>query len=181
MDQKPDQIPQSESAVANPVYAGFWIRLGASTIDSILFLVLIIPLLIGIYGIDYLLDLVRIVEDLNRALQLWEKTGNPPMNLILSAKTEGGVWEFLITWVMPAVVIIVFWIYRSATPGKMMVRVKIADAKTGHEPSTGQVIWRYFGYFVSIIPFMLGILWVAFDKRKQGWHDKLAGTIVVKT
>jgi len=30
-------------------------------------------------------------------------------------------------------------------------------------------------------PFFLGIFWVAFDKKKQGWHDKLAGTVVVKT
>ncbi|MGR3985112.1 MAG: RDD family protein, partial [Gammaproteobacteria bacterium] len=28
--------------------------------------------------------------------------------------------------------------------------------------------------------FGLGLLWVAFDKRKQGWHDKLAGTVVIK-
>jgi uncharacterized RDD family membrane protein YckC len=27
---------------------------------------------------------------------------------------------------------------------------------------------------------MLGIIWVAFDKRKQGFHDKLAGTLVVR-
>lgn len=135
------------------MYAGFWIRLGASTIDSILLLLLIIPLLIGTYGMDS----------------------------ILSGKTDGGVSEFLITWVMPAVVVIVFWIFRSATPGKMILRLKIADATTGGEPSTGQLIGRYFAYFLSTIPLMLGFLWVAFDKRKQGWHDKLAGTIVVRT
>ena len=135
------------------MYAGFWIRLGASTIDSILLLLLIIPLLIGVYGLDS----------------------------ILSGKTDGGVSEFLITWVMPAVVVIVFWVFRSATPGKMIVHIKIADAKTGGEPSTGQLIGRYFAYFLSTIPLLLGFLWVAFDKRKQGWHDKLAGTIVVKT
>jgi uncharacterized RDD family membrane protein YckC len=33
---------------------------------------------------------------------------------------------------------------------------------------------------VSIIPFGLGLLWVAFDSRKQGWHDKLAHTLVVR-
>ena len=135
------------------MYAGFWIRLGASTIDSILLLLVIVPLLIGTYGMDS----------------------------ILSGTTDGGVSEFLITWVMPAVVVIVFWIFRSATPGKMIARIKIADAKTGGEPSTGQVIGRYFACFLSTIPLMLGFLWVAFDKRKQGWHDKLAGTIVVKT
>jgi uncharacterized RDD family membrane protein YckC len=47
-------------------------------------------------------------------------------------------------------------------------------------PSTGQLVGRYLAYYVSIIPFMAGILWVAFDPRKQGWHDKLAGTVVVR-
>jgi len=86
----------------------------------------------------------------------------------------------LINWVLPAVVIIVFWIYRSATPGKMILKLKIIDAKTGGKISTGQCIGRYFAYYVSIIPFMLGIIWVGFDDRKQGWHDKLAGTLVVR-
>ena len=44
----------------------------------------------------------------------------------------------------------------------------------------GQLIGRYFGYLLSVIPFGLGLLWVAFDKKKQGWHDKMSGTIVVR-
>ncbi|MDH4312499.1 MAG: RDD family protein, partial [Gammaproteobacteria bacterium] len=36
------------------------------------------------------------------------------------------------------------------------------------------------GYYVSMLPLMAGIVWVAFDPRKQGWHDKLAGTVVVR-
>ncbi|RYY81863.1 MAG: RDD family protein, partial [Comamonadaceae bacterium] len=35
-------------------------------------------------------------------------------------------------------------------------------------------------YFVSAIPLCIGFLWVAWDPRKQGWHDKLAGTVVVR-
>jgi uncharacterized RDD family membrane protein YckC len=62
----------------------------------------------------------------------------------------------------------------------MMVKVKIVDAKTGEQPSTGQCIGRYFAYFVSSIPLGLGIIWVAFDKRKRGWHDMLAGTVVIR-
>jgi len=27
---------------------------------------------------------------------------------------------------------------------------------------------------------LLGLVWVAFDRRKQGWHDKLAGTVVIR-
>jgi len=43
------------------------------------------------------------------------------------------------------------------------------------------MIGRYFAYFISTIPLCLGFLWITFDRKKQGWHDKLAGTVVVRT
>jgi uncharacterized RDD family membrane protein YckC len=91
-----------------------------------------------------------------------------------------GAADVLISWVLPSVAVIVFWVYRSATPGKMMLSLRIVDAGSGESPGFGQSIGRYFGYFVSTIPFCLGLIWVAFDPRKQGWHDKLAGTVVVR-
>lgn len=132
-------------------YVGFWARTGASIIDSILLVMVIWPLLIGIYGWKYL-----------------DKT-----ELIL------GPADFFISWLLPVVLVICFWVYKQATPGKMLVSAKIVDAKTGGVPSTGQLVGRYFAYLVSYLSLGLGFLWVAFDKRKQGWHDKLAGTVVV--
>jgi len=88
--------------------------------------------------------------------------------------------DFMLSWVAPAVVVIAFWIMRQATPGKMALQLRILDANTGAAPSTGQCIGRYFAYFVSLIPIGLGLVWVGFDARKQGWHDKLAGTVVVR-
>lgn len=134
-------------------YAGFWIRVGASILDSLLFLVITAPLMVMIYGWEY-----------------YDEGG--PMVM--------GSADFLISWVFPAVVVISFWVYRQATPGKMAVSAKIVDATTGEPPSTGQMIGRYLGYYISIIPLFLGIIWVAFDKRKQGWHDKLANTVVIR-
>jgi len=139
--------------MAGVEYAGFWIRVGASMIDSILIMLLTSPIAYFIYGAGYFTD---------------------------NDKLVAGGWDFLITWVLPAVAIIVFWIYRSATPGKIMLGIHIVDAETGARPSTGQFIGRYFAYYISAIPFMLGFLWIAFDKRKQGWHDKLAGTVVIE-
>lgn len=134
-------------------YAGFWIRTGASIIDTILILAIIWPILAAIYGADY-----------------W--SGDSFVN---------GVWDVLFGYILPAVAVILFWIYRSATPGKMLLRLTIVDAKTGAKPSTGQFIVRYLGYYVSAIPLFLGLVWVAIDKRKQGWHDKLAGTVVIRS
>lgn len=133
-------------------FAGFWSRTGATIIDTFLLMLITAPILISIYGSDY----------------------------FTSDDFIAGSWDFLISWVLPAIVTIVFWIYRAATPGKMAIKAKILDANTGRAASTGQLIGRYLAYFVSILPLFLGIFWVAFDKRKQGWHDKLAGTVVVK-
>ncbi|MBN2178773.1 MAG: RDD family protein [Deltaproteobacteria bacterium] len=133
-------------------YGGFWIRFVATLIDSILLILISYPLLLMLYGKDY----------------------------FATGTIIKGPADFLISWVLPAVAIIVFWSYRSATPGKMICSLEIVDAKTGGKPSTGQFIGRYFAYFVSTIPFCIGFLWVAFDRRKQSWHDKLAGTVVVR-
>ncbi len=133
-------------------YAGFWIRVWATIIDSILLAIIIGPLLITVYGREY----------------------------FVSEKFMAGPMDFLISWVLPVVAIIAFWVYKSATPGKMAISAKIVDARTGSKPSNGQFVGRYFAYFVSTIPLCLGFLWVAFDSMKQGWHDKLAGTVVVR-
>ncbi len=133
-------------------YGGFWIRLVASLIDTLLMLMVLVPVLSLVYGTSF-----------------WTGGGTTP-----------GLWSFLLNYVFPAVAVILFWVYKSATPGKMALHLKIVDANTGEKPSTGQLVGRYFAYYLSTIPLLLGFIWVAFDQRKQGWHDKLAGTVVVK-
>ena len=88
--------------------------------------------------------------------------------------------DFLIQCVLPAVAAIVFWKYKSATPGKMVLSLKIVDAQTGGGLSLGKCVVRYFAYLVSMLSLGLGFLWIAFDKRKQSWHNKLAGTVVIR-
>lgn len=88
--------------------------------------------------------------------------------------------DFLLTYIFPVVATILFWFWKQATPGKMLLAAKIVDEKTGGEPSIEQYLIRYIGYVVSIVPLFLGVIWVAFDSKKQGWHDKMAGTVVVR-
>lgn len=135
-------------------YVGFWARVLASIIDTILLMIASAPLASIIYGHGYF------------AYDYTASTNSP-----------GG---FLINFVLPAVIVIAFWSMKHATPGKMAIGARIVDAKTGGAPSLAQHVIRYLGYFVSIFPACLGLLWVAFDSRKQGWHDKLAGTVVVR-
>jgi uncharacterized RDD family membrane protein YckC len=86
----------------------------------------------------------------------------------------------VINWVPPAVAVLLFWHFKSATPGKMVISAVIVDARTFGPPTTGQLVVRYVGYYVSTIVLCLGHLWIAFDPRKQGWHDKMANTVVIR-
>jgi len=133
-------------------YVGFWARVGATFIDVFLLLVVTMPPLLAFYGMAYF-DGDELIK---------------------------GPVDFILNYVFPVVAIVLFWRYKQATPGKMAIRAKVVDAKTGGVPSVGQCIGRYFAYFLSTIPLGLGYLWVAFDPKKQAWHDKLAGTVVVR-
>jgi len=133
-------------------YAGFWVRVWASLIDTVLLCILIYPPLMAIYGSSY-----------------WDNEAliHGPADLLLS-------------YVVPALIVIVLWSKLSTTPGKMAVGARIVDARTGAKPTTTQFLIRYVGYYLSMIGFFLGFVWVGLDSRKQGWHDKLAGTAVVR-
>ena len=75
--------------------------------------------------------------------------------------------------------IIVFWSVKGQTPGKMIMGIKIISTD-GSSIGVGKAILRLIGYAISGIVFYLGFLWIIWDKDKQGWHDKIAGTYVVK-
>ena len=62
----------------------------------------------------------------------------------------------------------------------MAISARVVDASTGSRRSFDQYIGRYLGYFVSVFPAFLGIIWVGLDQLRQGWHDKLAGTVIVR-
>ena len=146
-----ENVQNNDQAVQKMEYVGFWKRVLASLIDTLIIVIVTLPLLWAFYGSAY----------------------------FTSDKTVHGIADVLISYVLPALFVIVFWHFKSATPGKMAIGARIVDATTGKPPSTGQLIGRYFAYFVSIIPLCLGLIWVGIDRRKQGWHDKLANTVVI--
>ena len=133
-------------------YVGFWARVAASLVDTVLLCIILYPVLTMIYGREY-----------------WT-----------SASLIRGPADLVLQWVLPPLAIIAFWIARQATPGKMLIGAKIVDAETGAPLTRGQAIGRYLGYYVSLFGLGLGFFWVGWDKRKQGWHDKLAGTVVIR-
>ena len=132
-------------------YAGFWVRFWAACIDELLLALLSVPLLYYLYGPGIF----------------------TAKELCLDSR------HFFISHIVPAVATVIFWRRLAATPGKMVISAKVVDAQTGQKLTMGQCIVRYLAYMLSALPFFLGFIWMAFDSKKQGWHDKLAGTLVV--
>jgi uncharacterized RDD family membrane protein YckC len=133
-------------------YAGFWIRVVAALLDTLWLMPLTLALGWMIYGATY----------------------------FQTASLMMGWADFFISYVLPFLLTLAFWTYKAATPGKMILGLRIADAETGEPVSKGRLVGRYLGYFVSMLPLMLGIMWVGWDRRKQGWHDKIARTVVIR-
>jgi uncharacterized RDD family membrane protein YckC len=133
-------------------YVGFWARAVATLIDLLLLFAAAAPFFLGSHDVDY--------------VDHFEVLARPA--------------EFLVSFLLPATVVIGFWSMRNATPGKMLIGARIVDSRTGEPPTLGQYMVRYAGYLLAALPLMLGFLWVGFDRKKQGWHDKLTRTMVVR-
>ena len=133
---------------------GFWMRFFAFLVDSVITFAVLVPLLLAIYGRQYF----------------------DPERMLSGA--SAGIWDTVIQLLLVAVGIL-FWRYRGATPGKMLISARIVDAQSGEPPSTGRLILRFLAYLVSMLPLGLGFAWIAFDRRKQGFHDKIARTLVI--
>jgi uncharacterized RDD family membrane protein YckC len=141
----------------NDDYAGFWIRTSACLIDLILFSIIFVPVLWGIYG---------------------ESVFNT--ETYLGAFIPAGIWDFLIQWILIPIIIAKFWVRYSATPGQMLFNIRVLDSSTRHSLTVGQGIIRLLTSTLSFYCFFIGCIWVAFSRKKQSWHDLIAGTIVVR-
>jgi len=126
--------------------AGFWIRVLAFLIDSVILAVI-----------------------------------NLVVNAVLNQSTTGRTG---IQTLLGIIYFTYFWSGSSLWPGQTVgdkllnLRVIKTD---GSDLSIVQAFIRYVGLFISFIVILIGVIWVAFDPNKQGWHDKIAGTYVVKT
>jgi uncharacterized RDD family membrane protein YckC/uncharacterized Zn finger protein (UPF0148 family) len=65
------------------------------------------------------------------------------------------------------------------TIGKWICGLKVVQ-KNGDPLGLGRAFLRWFGYWVSGFLFFFGFIWIAFSKQKQGWHDKIAGSYVIR-
>ncbi len=150
--------PTPGPAAADLPKAGFWIRVVASLVDTAL-----------VSGAQMLLGFALLAAVL-------AITGD--------AGDEAQAMGMMITWFFgPALGVayyVVFTGYCGQTPGKMAVRVKVIRTD-GSDIGYGRALLREtLGKFVSALILGIGYLMVAFDGQKQGLHDRIADTYVIK-
>lgn len=148
---KADLGYQNELDVSDIEYAGFWRRTAAHFIDGVIVLIILVPTLFLFFSSN-----VAQYGDVSAAISI------------------------LIQYVITPIVVIAFWKKKGGTPGKLLMGVKVVSANTLETASTGRLIIRYLGYIPSSLVLFIGFIWVAFDEKKRGWHDLLAGTVVIK-
>ena len=158
----------AESEENNIEYATFNSRMIASVIDTILSAALLVPLLSIInnaMGLATNLDQQAVIHMSEEQM----------VQLMLEVMKSSSIQMLIF-----GAIVIIFWHYRGATPGKMIMRISVVNAKTLEKLSFTRSIVRFFAYNISALPLCLGFIWIFYDKKGQGFHDKIAGSVVIK-
>ncbi len=157
----PPYVPAPPYGAVSPTaargYAGFWIRFAAYLIDAVI-----------AGGVAYG------VLAVTKPIQCITVDGT---TCVAGTTTISPLFYAIIA--IPVVYSIVLWAV-GGTIGQRAFRLRVVDAKTGGNLGFGKSILRYVGFIISTIPIYLGLIWAGFDSRKQGWHDKIAGSLVVR-
>jgi len=144
-------------------YGGFWRRAVAILIDAVV--ILFISMFILLIGVFALLFSRFTPEELPGLI------------------TYGGPFFLIYTGATSFVTKFLYFVYfhgvGGRTPGKMVMGLRVRPLD-GSPMTFGLAFLRWVGYVVSLLPCYLGFLWVAVDRRKRGWHDYIAGTVVIR-
>lgn len=91
-----------------------------------------------------------------------------------------GLMIFVVNMVVNLGYSIGFLIWRGATPGKMALGLVVVNTELGKISFIKAALRETIGRFLAVLVIGLGYLWIIWDEKKQGWHDKIAGTLVVE-
>lgn len=148
------------SSITTPRFAGFWFRTLAVVIDIVLCQVAIVIL---VFPLGFVLGA--------------SMAGSSSLSEIeTAAEGLGSVLGVLIQWLWFTIPESSKW---QATIGKKIVGLKVTD-ENGERIGFGKANGRYWSKILSALILFVGFLMVAFTAKKQGLHDKIAGTLVVK-
>jgi uncharacterized RDD family membrane protein YckC len=73
-----------------------------------------------------------------------------------------------------------FWARGGQTPGMRPFSLRVVRDSDGGPIGWGTALLRLVGLWVAGVVFYIGFIWIFIDKRRRGWQDLIAGTIVVK-
>ncbi len=156
--------PQSYGYAPQVTYGGFWIRFVAYIIDAI---IIFVPVFI----------LAVIVSAVTGAAII--STGSTSDNTVAAASTGAQLLVQVIGFVITVGYFVYFW-GTGSTLGMRVFHLRVADANTGAPIGYGRAALRYVGLVISAFVCYIGLIWAAFDGRKQGWHDKIASSVVLQ-
>jgi uncharacterized RDD family membrane protein YckC len=147
-------------------YAGFWSRFGAWFLDSF------------IGGIIAAIPAVAI-GFLTYALAGPAESGDLAPGETDPAETAGFIAGYTVYFVLLSAYL---WLGNAygGTFGKRIFGLRVVLESNGEEIGLGRSFVRLIVYYVGYAIFYLGLLWMIWDKKKQTWHDKSAGSIVIK-
>jgi len=91
--------------------------------------------------------------------------------------TLGGILAFL--GVLVSVAYFTYFFGNGQTPGMKAMKIKLIGTDGTYPIGYGKGFLRWIGMIISAVVILLGYVWILIDKKKQGWHDKIAGTYVV--
>lgn len=168
-------------------YASFNRRLFATSIDLLVLVMIMLPvsIILGLFEIHStsLTELLKEYID-QQSPGVQPMSWNSITNMISFLSQHGMLAYYLIAnYVVPIMVmscyLLFFWMRYNATPGKMLTKCEIVDAKTLGMPTKKQYVLRFIGYILSTLTLTIGFLVIGANKRKRGLHDFVAGTVVV--
>lgn len=144
-------------------YAGFLRRFAATLIDTLILVIILTPLTYFFSGSGDYPELAGKAE------------------MAAQAGDAGFGWAtLLINDLLPMVLVIFFWVRYRGTPGKHLMDCQVVDATTFDNLSVRQAVLRYVGYFLSLLPLGLGFFWMIRDRKRRGFHDLIAHTVVIQ-
>jgi uncharacterized RDD family membrane protein YckC len=130
---------------------------------------------LGIFDFSALMEMMD-----DPALQ----AGGEPDPELAALVAQSMMQQFSILWLVSFVL---NWLYEAiltssamqATPGKMAFGLRVTTVD-GEQIGFGRATGRFFGKIVSSLILCIGFIMIAFSARKQGLHDMMAGTVVVR-
>jgi len=161
-------------------YAGFQQRMAASLLDLLGFIFLLLMIMEPFQTVGDQQLLMQRTLAMRQEAQTIESFSDAWNSTLIRERLYETLTRDFIQISAYYAIILACWVRFHTTPGKLLLGVKVVDAQTGETPTNPQWVRRIIGYFIETLPIFLGFITILFSRKKQGFHDKLAGTVVLK-